>query len=95
VINHDVVGFHVSVHYALAVAVIQRLQQLQDVVTNIVVLELRVEAPEIRVVDIFEYQRRRLALGAPVSKSHFRKKGAREMRSLPSRPSNVRLPDYP
>jgi hypothetical protein len=55
VVDHDIVGFYISVHYALAMAEIQRFQQLKDVVANIVVLELGIQASEIGIVDIFEY----------------------------------------
>lgn len=56
-VNHDIMGLYVPVHYALAVAIVQRLQQLIDVISNVVVLELGVQTPEIGVVDIFKYQR--------------------------------------
>ena len=55
VINHDVVRLNISVHYSLAVAEIQRLQQLVDVVADIVVLELWVQVAEVGVVDVLEH----------------------------------------
>jgi hypothetical protein len=57
VIDHNVVRLHISVHYALAVTEIQRLQQLKYVVSDIVVLEFWVQAPEVGIVNIFEDQR--------------------------------------
>ena len=55
VINHDVVRLNISVHYPLAVAEIQRLQQLVDVVANIVVLKFWVQAAEVGVVDVLKH----------------------------------------
>ena len=43
-------------------AEIQRFQKLIDVVPHVEVLELWVQCPEISVVDVLEYQARRLAL---------------------------------
>jgi hypothetical protein len=42
VVNHDVVRLDVSVHDALAVAEIQRLEQLEDIEADIEVVELGV-----------------------------------------------------
>jgi hypothetical protein len=53
-IDHNVMRLDVSVHDALAVAVVERLEELEDVVTNINVVELGVQAAEVRVVDSFE-----------------------------------------
>ena len=61
-VDHNVMRLHVAVHDAFAVAVIEGLEELEDVVPNIDVVELGVEAPEIGVVDILEDKRRRLAL---------------------------------
>lgn len=61
-VNHDIVRLHIPVHDTLAVAEIQGLQKLENIVTDIIVGEPRVESPEIRVVDIFEHQAWRLAL---------------------------------
>ena len=61
-VNHDVVRFHVSVHDALAVAVVEGLEQLKNVVAHVVIGELGVQGPKVGIVDVFGYQRRRLAL---------------------------------
>jgi hypothetical protein len=61
-IDHNVMRFHITVHDALAVTVIQRLEELVDVVTNIEVVELGVQAPKVGVIDIFEDQGGRFAL---------------------------------
>ena len=49
-------------HDAFAVAVIQSLEQLEDIVPYVVVLKFGVETPEVGVVDILEDQRGCLAL---------------------------------
>jgi hypothetical protein len=56
VIDHNIVRLNVSVHDALAVAEVEGLKEFENVVSHIVVLEFGVQAPEIGVVDIFEYQ---------------------------------------
>lgn len=61
-IDHNVMRFHVSVHNALAVAIVEGLEQLVDVVSNIDVVELGVKAPEVGVVDILEDERGCLTL---------------------------------
>lgn len=61
-VNHDVVRLHVAVHDALAVAEVQRLQQLVDVEANIVIGEPRIECAEIGIIHGFEDQTRGLAL---------------------------------
>jgi hypothetical protein len=61
-IDHNVMRLHIPVHDSLAVTVVERLEQLKDIVPHIQVVELRVEAPEIGVVDVFEDQRRCLRL---------------------------------
>lgn len=61
-IDHNVMRFHVSVHDTLTVTEVQGLEQFQDVETHIQVVELRVQAPEVGVVDILEYERRSLTL---------------------------------
>ena len=52
----------VSVHNALAVAEVQRLEQLEDVEPDIEIVEFGVEAPEVGIVDVFEDQRGSLTL---------------------------------
>jgi uncharacterized protein (DUF433 family) len=64
-IDHDVMGFHISVHDTLAVTEVQRLEQLIDVEPDIVVREARVQGTEIGVVDCLENQARSLALVVP------------------------------
>lgn len=53
---------YISVHDALAVAKIKSLEQLVDVKSHVEVVEFRIEATEIDVVDIFENQRRSFTL---------------------------------
>lgn len=55
-IDHNVMRLDITVHDAFAVAEIQGLEQLIDVVPHVVVLELGVQASEVGVVDIFEYK---------------------------------------
>jgi hypothetical protein len=55
-VNHNVVGLDVSMHNTLAVAEVQRLQQLKNVVANIVIRKAGVQSPEIGVVDSLENQ---------------------------------------
>lgn len=52
----------ITVHDAFAVAVVEGLEQFEDVVSHVVVLELGVQTPEVGIVDIFEYQRGCLTL---------------------------------
>jgi len=61
-IDHNVMRLNITVHDAFAVAEVEGLEELEDVIPYVVVLELGVEAPEVGVVDVFEYQRRCLAL---------------------------------
>ena len=53
-------------HDAFAVTVIEGLEELEDVVPNIDVVELGVQAPEVGVVDILEDERGRFALEGDV-----------------------------
>ena len=78
VINHNIVGLDISVHYALAVAEVQRLdmfsntascllletylQKLEDIIADIIIDEFRIQTSKIGVVDVLENERRRLAL---------------------------------
>ena len=61
-IDHNVMRLHIAVHDALAMAVVQGLEQLVDVESDVKVVELGVEAPEVGVVDMFEDERRGLTL---------------------------------
>lgn len=61
-VDHNIMRFHVAVHDALAVAVVEGLEELEDVVSDVEVVELGVEAAEVGVVDVLEDQRRCLAL---------------------------------
>lgn len=61
-IDHNVMRFHIAVHDALTVAVVKSLEKLRDVVADVEIVELGVEAPKICVVDVLENQRRRLTL---------------------------------
>lgn len=62
-IDHNVMRLHVSVHNALAVAEVERLEQLKNVKPHVQVVELGVQTAEVGVVDILEDEGRRLALG--------------------------------
>ena len=53
---------HVTVHDALAVAVVECLEEFVDVVAHIDVVELGVKAAEVGVVDVLKDQRRGLTL---------------------------------
>lgn len=61
-VDHNVMRFDVSVHDSLAVAVVQGLEQLENVESHIQVVELGVQASKVGVVDIFEDEGGRLAL---------------------------------
>lgn len=61
-IDHNVMRLDITVHDSFAVAEVQSLEQLEDVVSYVVVLELGVQTPEVSVVDVLEDQRRCLAL---------------------------------
>jgi hypothetical protein len=61
-IDHNVMRLHVAVHDSLAVAVVESLEKLKDVVSDIDVVELRVEASEVGIIDVFEDERRGFAL---------------------------------
>ena len=59
VVDHDIMRFHISVHYALRVAVIQGFQHLVDVESNVVISEAFVEGPEVYIacVNVLHDQR--------------------------------------
>lgn len=54
VVDHDVVGLHVPVHDAHTVAVIERLEQLVQVETDVIVGQRLIEQLEVRVVHVLE-----------------------------------------
>jgi hypothetical protein len=56
---------NISMHNTLAVAEVQSLEELKDVEPDIDVIELRVEASEIGIVDVLENEGRRLTLRIP------------------------------
>ena len=62
-IDHNVMRLDITVHDSLAVAEIEGLQELEDVKSNINIVELGVQASEIGVVDELEDKGRRFALG--------------------------------
>lgn len=64
-IDHDVVGLHISVHDTLAVTEVQRLEELVDVEADVVVREAGVQGTKIGVVDSFKDQAGSLALVVP------------------------------
>jgi hypothetical protein len=64
-IDHNVMRLHISVHDALAVTEVERLEEFVDVESDVQVVELGIECPEVGVVDILEDERRGLALGIP------------------------------
>lgn len=64
-IDHNVMRLHVAVHDALAMAVVEGLEKLKDVVADVDVDELGVQGAEVGVVDVFEDERGRLALRIP------------------------------
>jgi len=64
-VDHNVMRLHIAVHDSLAMAVVEGLEQLKDVVADIEVVELWVETPEVCVVDVLEDERGRLTLGIP------------------------------
>jgi hypothetical protein len=61
-IDHNVMRLDVSVRDAFAMTIVECLEQLEDVVADIDVVELGVEAPEVRVVDILKDEGRGFAL---------------------------------
>lgn len=61
-IDHNVMRLHISMHDSLAVAKVESLEQLKDIVADIDVVELGVQASEIGVVDVLEDERRGLTL---------------------------------
>ena len=62
VVDHDVVGLHVAVHDAVGVAVVQRLEQLEYIVPDVVVRQGGVQDLEVGVVHVLEDEGGGLAL---------------------------------
>lgn len=62
VVNHHVVRLDVAVHHAVGMAVVQRLEQLEYVVPDVVVRQGRVQDLEVGVVHVLEDERGGLAL---------------------------------
>uniref|UniRef100_A0A182MKF9 C2H2-type domain-containing protein n=1 Tax=Anopheles culicifacies TaxID=139723 RepID=A0A182MKF9_9DIPT len=58
-VDHHVVWLHVTVHDAQAVAVVERLQQLVQIVPNVVIAERLVELLEVGIVHMLEDECRR------------------------------------
>ncbi len=61
-IDHNVMRLHIAVHDALAVTVVKRLEELVNVKPDIDIVELGIQTPEVRVVDILEDERRSFTL---------------------------------
>lgn len=55
-INHNIVGLDIAMHDTLAVAEVERLQQLEDIVADIIVGKAGVQSPEVGVIDSLEDQ---------------------------------------
>mmetsp|Transcript_8091 Transcript_8091/g.20738 ORF Transcript_8091/g.20738 Transcript_8091/m.20738 type:complete len:348 (-) Transcript_8091:212-1255(-) len=64
-VDHHIVWLHIPVHDAQRMAVVQRLEQLQDVVPHVVVGEGGVEDLEVGVVHVLEDEAGRLGLLVP------------------------------
>jgi hypothetical protein len=71
VVDHNVVRLDISMHDSLAVAEVECLEQLKDVISDIVVDESRVQRSEVCVVDILEDE----AGGFALAISHHVQKG--------------------
>ena len=56
-VNHYILGPYISVHDAFTVAKIQGLKQLENIESDIGVVEFGIETSEISVVDIFKDKR--------------------------------------
>lgn len=65
-IDHNVMRLDITVHDSLAVAEIEGLEELEDVESDINIVELGVQASEIGVVDMLKDERRCLALSTAV-----------------------------
>ena len=58
VVDHHIMRLHVTVHDAARMTVIQRLQNLINIISNIEVGKRRVQCLEVGVVDVLKDQRR-------------------------------------
>lgn len=61
-IYHDIVGLHVPMHDAIGMTEIQSLEQLEYVISNIVIRQRWIQNLEIGVVDVFKDQGRSFGL---------------------------------
>mmetsp|Transcript_13472 Transcript_13472/g.36199 ORF Transcript_13472/g.36199 Transcript_13472/m.36199 type:complete len:259 (+) Transcript_13472:1393-2169(+) len=70
VVNHDVVRLDISMHDAVRMRVIERAQDLIDVVANLVNIQCRIQHFEVGVVHVFKHEARdfRLRIAADVKK---------------------------
>ena len=62
VVDHHVVRLYISVHDAISVAEVQRFEQLEHVVADVVVGQRGVQGLEVSVIDVLEHQRGSLRL---------------------------------
>ena len=62
VVDHDIMWFDITVHDTVGMAIVQSLEQLEDIETNIEVRESRVKDLEVCVVDMLEDERGSLGL---------------------------------
>jgi hypothetical protein len=62
VINHDVVGLDITMHHPVGMTIVQSLEELKDVVTNVIIAQGGIENFEVCIVDVFEDERRSLGL---------------------------------
>jgi hypothetical protein len=53
-IDHNVMRFHISVHDALAMAVVESLEQLKNIVPDIDIVEFGIQTSEVGIIDVFE-----------------------------------------
>lgn len=56
-VNHDIVRLHIAVHDAHRVAVVQGLQQLVQIETNVKIGQSLVQLLEVRVVHVLKDER--------------------------------------
>mmetsp|Transcript_3399 Transcript_3399/g.7543 ORF Transcript_3399/g.7543 Transcript_3399/m.7543 type:complete len:331 (+) Transcript_3399:546-1538(+) len=65
VINHDVVRLDIPMHHTIGMAIIQRLEQLKNIIPNVKIRKSRVQNLEICIVDMLENEARSLTLRIP------------------------------